>query len=82
MAYTPSTAGTKKGVKLSLNLPDNSTTSRSYSGLNMGTGGNTAQAGPSISNAIQFFTRAITNLTNATVQQQFAVTEEEYVWTE
>lgn len=79
MAYVEQ-GGAKKGIKLSLTLPDDSATSRTYSGLNMSTaGGNTAVAGASFNNALNFFSRAIAGLTNATLVHSYVITEQEYV---
>ena len=82
MAYVAQ-GGAKKGLKFALTLPGDIATTRTYTGLNVGTaGGNTAVTGPSYTNAFRFFEKAITELTNATLAQQFATTEQPYVWQE
>lgn len=79
MAYVPSTAGAKKGIKLTLRLPDDTVSTRSYSGLNYSEGGgNTAVAGSMTSDAIEFFYDLITGLTTAVTTQAYTTTEQQY----
>lgn len=79
MAYVPSTAGAKKGIKLTLRLPDDTVSTRSYSGLNYSADGdNTAVAGSTASNAIEFFNDLITGLTTAVATQAYTTTEQQY----
>lgn len=80
MAYVL-TGGAKKGIKFALTLPNEETTTRSYSGLNMSqAGGSSAQTGPTYSNATRFFNLLIYNLTTATVSRSYITTEQEIAW--
>lgn len=80
MAYVPGSEGSKKGLKLVLNVDDTPST-RSYSGLNYADNGdNSASLGASTSNAIMFFASAIQQLTDASLTQQYATTEKPYIY--
>lgn len=83
MAYVPSTAGAKKGIKLTLRLPDDTVSTRSYSGLNYSeSGGNNATGGSTPDHTIEFFQDLITGVTTAVMTQQYTTTEQQYEYQE